>query len=331
MLLHLRCATSRVLCHARCSQRTHYATRLATARFYSSLAPEPPSSDDLVSSDTSDSTSDPFLDDAAEESARPESFNEFLRTIGAKYKSASPKNWLGGEIPFPMNPSFLPPAPVSDTLRTRIYKEFMRDPIKHNVRALSQKYHISLKRIDAILRLKGLENAWMKGRQLQTGFQEGMEKLLGVAEDEKIRAVRHSQEKEDWTKYDVHQADLLEQEEDRDAARQRYQRLYWESVPESGGEPIVPAILEQAKQKRMRLSDKASGQGTDHLMPRIKDTEYMKTPREKVQVIKKTGRPTIELVDIGSKFLNADERLKRMAVAERRARVRQGKGAEKEV
>ena len=33
---------------------------------------------------------------------------------------------------------------------------------------------------------------------------------------------------------DVHQADMLEEEERRDAARYRYERLYWESIPEAG-------------------------------------------------------------------------------------------------
>lgn len=63
-----------------------------------------------------------------------------------------------------MNPSFIPPAPISDALRTKIYQEFMRDPKENSVRALSQIYHISMKRVDAILRLKGLESAWVKVR-----------------------------------------------------------------------------------------------------------------------------------------------------------------------
>ena len=67
-----------------------------------------------------------------------------------------------------MNPSFLPPPPISDALRTKIYQEFMRDPKENSVRALSQTYHISLKRVDAILRLKGLENAWVKVRCLSS-------------------------------------------------------------------------------------------------------------------------------------------------------------------
>lgn len=61
-----------------------------------------------------------------------------------------------------MNPSFKPPPPVSDVLRTHIYNEFMKDPGNNNVRALSQRYHLSLKRVDAILRLKGMEKAWIK-------------------------------------------------------------------------------------------------------------------------------------------------------------------------
>jgi hypothetical protein len=38
----------------------------------------------------------------------------------------------------------------------------MADPEANSVRELSQRYHISLKRVDAILRLKGLEAHWKK-------------------------------------------------------------------------------------------------------------------------------------------------------------------------
>lgn len=63
---------------------------------------------------------------------------------------------------------------------------------------------------------------------MQTGFRDGMEKILGVepfVEDPQSHASG---------RYDAHEADTLEQEERRDASRQRYQRLYWESVPEDG-------------------------------------------------------------------------------------------------
>ena len=61
-----------------------------------------------------------------------------------------------------MNPSFVPPVPISNAIRTEIYNAFMADPKTNSVRALSQKHGVSMKRIDAILRLKGMEEAWQK-------------------------------------------------------------------------------------------------------------------------------------------------------------------------
>jgi hypothetical protein len=39
---------------------------------------------------------------------------------------------------------------------------FMADPIKYSIRELGARYHLSLKRVEAILRLKGLEAHWKK-------------------------------------------------------------------------------------------------------------------------------------------------------------------------
>ena len=63
-----------------------------------------------------------------------------------------------------MNKSFKPPIPISDAARSRIYADYMADPETNNIRALSQRYHLSLKRVEAILRLKGLEAAFVKVR-----------------------------------------------------------------------------------------------------------------------------------------------------------------------
>ena len=68
--------------------------------------------------------------------------------------------------PFPMNPSFKPPPPISDATKNEIYRRFMSNPSQHNIHELSSQYHISLKRVDAILRLKGLEESWKKVRNL---------------------------------------------------------------------------------------------------------------------------------------------------------------------
>jgi hypothetical protein len=107
------------------------------------------------------------------------------KTIGKQFeKPHRPCNWLGGKVvslfpfgtevesvpctflsdiqPFPLNPSFKPPTPVSDALRSTLYKSFMADPEAHSVRSLASRYHLSIKRVDAILRLKGLEESWIK-------------------------------------------------------------------------------------------------------------------------------------------------------------------------
>lgn len=38
----------------------------------------------------------------------------------------------------------------------------MNNPTANSVRNLSGRYHLSIKRVDAILRLKGLEESWLK-------------------------------------------------------------------------------------------------------------------------------------------------------------------------
>lgn len=53
-----------------------------------------------------------------------------------------------------------------------------------------------------------------------------MEKLLATHPD------LPATESTDWIRYDAREADSLEEAENRDAARQRYERHYWESISE---------------------------------------------------------------------------------------------------
>ena len=110
----------------------------------------------------------------------PPASSWLLTDEGLKFRDPSiGPNWLGGDVvrvcickdlcllispyqPFPMNRSFKPPPPLSDKTREEIYVRFMSNPEKYNIRELSSIYGISLKRIDAILRLKGLERSWEK-------------------------------------------------------------------------------------------------------------------------------------------------------------------------
>ncbi|KNZ76372.1 37S ribosomal protein S35, mitochondrial [Termitomyces sp. J132] len=296
-----------------------------TRREISELSPEPSSEEDI---DGNVDTPDP-LEEVVErskkqevgETRQPETYKEFMEAAGEKFrKSDRPNNWLGGG-PFPMNPSFKPPPPVSDAIRTAIYQSYMADPIANDVRALSQKYHLSLKRIDAILRLKGMEADWVKGIPLQTGFRKGMEMILDVPQQTVESHARRS---------DAQEADMLEQDENRDAARQRYQQLYWESVPEDGREPIVPASLEHAKATAKRyVKMQEAYKSNPRLMPRVKDTTTQ-TPKEKVQIVVKPGRPSMKFVDVGGHFIEVHKRVKRIAESKRRAKEVKLRPARKE-
>ncbi|KAK1221906.1 hypothetical protein PQX77_015286 [Marasmius sp. AFHP31] len=198
-----------------------------------------------------------------------------------------------------------------------MYDDYMKDPIKNNIRALSQRYHVSLKRVDAILRLKGMEKAWVKGKPLQTGFVRGMERLLAARSD-MPKQTNHA-------RYDVTQADSLEEAENRDAARQRYQRSYWETTPESGGEPIVPASLEHAKRTAVRMAERARKEKDIRYLPAIADTEFIKWPKEPVVISRKEGRPDIHFVDVGARFVDPVAEDKRLARAATRARFKEKK------
>lgn len=110
------------------------------------------------------------------------SYETWLQGPGRQFKDPHrPRNWLGGQVveylsssivfspdtslqPFPLNPTFKPPTPVSDELRTLIYTQYMANPAGNGVRALASRYGLSMKRVDAILRLKGLEAHWQKVR-----------------------------------------------------------------------------------------------------------------------------------------------------------------------
>lgn len=74
----------------------------------------------------------------------------------------------------------------------------------------------------------------MQGIPLQTGFQIGMDKLLSAWTHPKTLVFKPVTLGKIEDRDDVSQADALEQAEKRDAARYRYERLYWESTPEDG-------------------------------------------------------------------------------------------------
>lgn len=65
---------------------------------------------------------------------------------------------------------------------------------------------------------------------MQTGFQIGMEEILGVAQDRQTR--RSLTRGADELGEDTTAADLQLEAEGSDSARDRYQRMFWEPVAE---------------------------------------------------------------------------------------------------
>ena len=62
-----------------------------------------------------------------------------------------------------------------------------------------------------------------------------MENILGVTQHMKTE-IFMSAYTEDSERYDVREADALDEEEGSDRARLRYQRMFWESIPEAEGQ-----------------------------------------------------------------------------------------------
>lgn len=99
------------------------------------------------------------------------------------------------KTPFKTNPFFIPSAPVADASRQEIYTKYCQDSTVNNPRALAEQYGISIVRVEAILRLKALENKFVNDNvAIQTNLTKGMEKMLGSARlnGNRIEPIRES-------------------------------------------------------------------------------------------------------------------------------------------
>jgi len=188
------------------------------------------------------------------------------------------------------------------------------------VRALAAQNHLSMQRIDAILRLKGLEEHWKKEKKpLQTGFTAGMEWCLGVTRQE--RHIRERGKVETDPCYDVREADALMEAEGNDPARLRYSKMFWESVPD-GQDPITPfKLLEASERGHKRIIREAISKsrflpGKTHL-------------NNTVRMVASPGRPVIKFIDAGGKFIDKKEISKRIKKQEHRGSLKDKKRLQK--
>ncbi|KAI9255693.1 eukaryotic mitochondrial regulator protein-domain-containing protein [Phascolomyces articulosus] len=110
-------------------------------------------------------------------SRRRRRFHEWAREGGgARFvrPSQGTTNYLGS-TPFPSNPLFQPRPPLTDATRQEIYETYTENPEDWSIRKLATKFGISMRRVEAVLKLKETEKQMEMDK-----FSKGMEKLMGA-------------------------------------------------------------------------------------------------------------------------------------------------------
>jgi len=142
-----------------------------------------------------------------------------------------------------------------------------------------------------------------------------MESILGVHNTPTLSAAQD-------LGVDAVEADLQDQDDVRGQLRDRYVRSFWEPVPE-GAEPLMPGVLQHARQTAERHVRAAEDAKSD---PKILG-KHEGSP-QKVQLLpsgKASGRPMIEFVDVGGKFIDVKEHTARAKESARRRSVKDKK------
>jgi len=179
----------------------------------------------------------------------------------------------------------------------------MSNPELYNVRVLSERYGISMKRVDAILRLKGLERHWQKeNKPLQTGFLAGMEDILGVSKDGSVKTRQGANEFGE----DATEADAMSDAAGNEKARERYQRLFWEPVPD-GKDPVLPTFLDNERASKAQ----AEARKAARMIPKGQ------------HIVERPGRPSVTFVDVGTRFVDFKEQTRRTKESQRRSLLKQ--------
>lgn len=91
-------------------------------------------------------------------------FREWVKADGEQYRYPPPQkgpHWIAN-TPFPLNPAFRPPPPVHQSVRDDMWRLHTEAPAQWTVRSLAEKFRVSLAKAEAILRLKALEEEYVR-------------------------------------------------------------------------------------------------------------------------------------------------------------------------
>ena len=116
-----------------------------------------------------------------------------------QYKQPRAANYAKPNQPFPMNPYYQPVPPLSDKTRSHIYSLYLENPIEWTPRRLAEHFGISIIRVEAVLRLKALEQKLGGAQHDLQGFTQGMEQMLASVTIEPSKKAR----REDLREYIV--------------------------------------------------------------------------------------------------------------------------------
>ena len=110
-------------------------------------------------------------------------FREWMATQSSKYRNAPEEGplYLGGESqPFPLNPQFRPRRPLSEVQKNKIFDQWKKTS-SSQLGTICAKYGISLKRLEAVVRLKLFEADFKKSHSLENALSKGVEAMTGAS------------------------------------------------------------------------------------------------------------------------------------------------------
>ncbi|KIM32941.1 hypothetical protein M408DRAFT_189572 [Serendipita vermifera MAFF 305830] len=249
----------------------------------------------------------------SESSRKQGEHTRWLLTQGQQYRRPNENgpNWLGGSVPFPMNPSFKPPTPISDKVRTQIFNLYMNENMGEQ--ELSSRFGLGVSRVKAILRLKKLEQLWIKDRVCQRRFQADMERYLGVPAPsaERDRPVVKDRQVSNQIDVDFDKFSI--------GKSKHLQRVFFEVVPEGEYPPLAQymdmeeAVAEQAEQ--MGATEKAFARARALVVVPASTLQKDGTPSKPATRYQwfypnRAGRAPHTFVDVGHRYLQKSDTLK---------------------